>query len=311
MERTHLGVIAGAPGVPTDAIKATRALMDYIYLAQYPSHDDTSLKALRSAIKLFHESKQIWVSKNARRSKEGNIITHMDIPKAHTPHHLPECIELKGSADGYTAETPEHLHIEDLKSAYPFTNHREYQTQMIRWLVRRDSVYNFDAFQSYLNELWPSEEDDALELEHGAEADEVVVRERRKRKRAPRMENNCIMLNKNPDRIGMEISAVQELFRLPNLQRDLLQYLNATVTLSSGRDSQPHRPTFTALPSEYHRLQVWFSVRVQAPRPNVYYKEEWWRVRAQPQAIETGYDRFDPVLLVDKPGGSSDGIHGM
>lgn len=305
LERTHLSVVAGAPGVTSEVITATRALLDYVYIAQYPSHDEQTLKDLKDAVSLFHESKDIWLKKDARRSKEGNIIAHMDIPKAHTPLHAVECIELKGSSDNYNAETPEHLHIEDLKNAYPHTNRRSYQTQMIRYLVRRDSANNFNMFQAYFDKAWPSEPCDPLELEHRAMGEEVAVR-RKKRTRIPRMENSQIMLNKKPDRLSMHVAAIEERFGLPFLQRDLLRYVNS---LRQSADSNTPLPEITALPPEYKRLHVWFSIRVQSPRPNIHYKEEWWRIRAQPR-LDDNPARHDPILLVDKEGGVVNGLKG-
>lgn len=304
LERTHLAVVSGAPGASTEVVTATRAMLDYIYLAQYPSHNERTLEQLKNTVNLFHTSKGVWLKKGARRSKEGNIIDHMDIPKAHTPLHAQECIELKGSCDNYNAETPEHLHIEDLKNAYPYTNHRGYQTQMIRYLVRRDSVNNFNAFQAYFERTWPADAVDPLEVEHAATGDEMAVR-RKKRTRTPRMENSQIMLNKRPDRVAMSVGAIEKLFGLPFFQRDLLRYINALRDSTSPSSSAP----LDVLPAEYQRLNVWFSVRIQAPRPNVYYKEEWWRIRAQP-SLNDNPARFDPVLLTDKEGATASGLKG-
>lgn len=304
LERTHLSIVAGAPGITPDVVSATRALMDYIYLAQYPRHSERSLEDLEKSVKLFHEEKDVWLRKEARRSKEnGNVIAHLDIPKAHTPLHGPACIRLKGTTDNYTAETPEHLHIQDLKSAYPFTNHRDFETQMIRHLLRRESVYNFDAFQAYIDRVWP-EEVDPVELEHAATGDEVAVR-RTKRKKTPRMENNQIMLNIKPDRTAMEVNTIATRFNLPFLYRDILRYINLVRS-----SNNPNLPPLTSLPSAFERLHVWFSIRVLAPRPNTYYSEEWWRIRAQP-ALDEKPARYDPVLLIDKEGASTNGLKGQ
>lgn len=299
LERTHLAVVAGAEGVPMDVLKVTRSLMDYIYLAQYPSHDGQSLQELRDAISTFQRNKSAWIAAEARRSKDGDIIAHLDIPKVHNPHHLPDDIEGKGTTDNYTSETPEHYHIENLKNAYPFTNHREHQ---VRWLVRRERVYNFAAWQSWIDDTWPTWGDDEEDLENNAIGPEVVLGVKKKRKRTPRMEGNQIALNQTPDRIGMNLAAVQSLFDIPDLASDILRFLNA-------RNSALGQPRLPSLPPEYQRLNVWFSIRIQAPRPNTYYKQEWWRIRAQP-SIEERVHRWDPVLLVNNPDDSVNGLKG-
>lgn len=306
LERTHLAVIAGAEGLPMNVVKVTRLLMDYIYMAQYPSHDDESLKELRNVIKAFQSDKSAWLSANARRSGDGGVIDHLDIPKIHTPHHLPDDIEQKGSTDNYSSETPEHYHIENLKNAYPFTNHREYQTQMIRWLVRRERIYEFAAWQSWISKTWPRlmDEDDDLQRENAANGLERVMgwKKRRKRTRTPRLEGSQIALNQTPDRVAMSISTLQTLFDLPTLDTDILRYLNAQNT-AGGQLSLPE------LPSAYRQLNAWFSVRVQAPRPNQYYKDEWWRIRAQP-ILDGNVHRWDPVLLTSNPDDSLQGLKG-
>ena len=42
------------------AVKATRLLLDFIYLAQYPSHSDLTLQYLDEALQFFHKEKHIF-----------------------------------------------------------------------------------------------------------------------------------------------------------------------------------------------------------------------------------------------------------
>ncbi|KAF8577295.1 hypothetical protein K439DRAFT_1649123 [Ramaria rubella] len=55
MEKTFVGLISGS--VSQDALHVAHALLDFIYLAQYPSHSMTTLQHLHEALTCFHEHK--------------------------------------------------------------------------------------------------------------------------------------------------------------------------------------------------------------------------------------------------------------
>ena len=54
-----LGCLVGR--IPNDVMLTFRALLDFIYLAQYPTHDDTTLKYMTDALELFHKHKDVLV----------------------------------------------------------------------------------------------------------------------------------------------------------------------------------------------------------------------------------------------------------
>lgn len=56
----------GAASVPLGAVRATCALLDFLYLAQYPSHSDETLEYLQSAIDEFHVHKDVFLNLDAR-----------------------------------------------------------------------------------------------------------------------------------------------------------------------------------------------------------------------------------------------------
>ena len=53
LERTFLAVISGHSAVTPGRMQAFRAFLDFVYLAQYESHDEDTLKYLRTAIGKF------------------------------------------------------------------------------------------------------------------------------------------------------------------------------------------------------------------------------------------------------------------
>ena len=58
MARILLGCLVGK--MPDEVLICYRALLDFIYIAQYPTHDDDSLRYLEDALDLFHGHKHIF-----------------------------------------------------------------------------------------------------------------------------------------------------------------------------------------------------------------------------------------------------------
>ena len=130
MEKVLLGITIGS--VPSRFIPVVRSLLDFIYLSQLQSHTSTTLNALESCLKTFHNNKNIII--------ELEIREHFNIPKLHALLHYVNCIRSLGSADGYNTESPERLHIDFAKEAYRASNKRDYVEQMAVWLQRREAM---------------------------------------------------------------------------------------------------------------------------------------------------------------------------
>ena len=124
---------------PIRLIRSTRALLDFLYLAQYPVHTTKTLQLLRQSLKNFHANKHIFVELGIRED--------FNLPKLHSLAHYVESIELFGTTDNYNTEYTEHLHIDLAKDAYRATNHRDEYAQMTVWLERKEKILRH---QSYL-----------------------------------------------------------------------------------------------------------------------------------------------------------------
>jgi hypothetical protein len=131
MESVFIGAINGST---TDerVIKAARALLDFIYLAQLPIHTSTTLGEMDSALSSFHRFKNVFKSEELRKD--------FNIPKIHSLLHYVDSIRLFGSADGFNTEFPERLHIDYAKKGYRASNRKDHERQMIRWLRRQESI---------------------------------------------------------------------------------------------------------------------------------------------------------------------------
>lgn len=142
MEKVFLGIMAGA--VEPDVIKATCALLDFIYFASFHSHSSHTLELLQNALRDFHTYKDVFVQLGARNPP------HFNIPKVHSLQHYVQLIKLFGSADGYSTEASERLHIDYAKDAYRASNKRDYVPQMVKWLSRQESVDFFDTYLEWV-----------------------------------------------------------------------------------------------------------------------------------------------------------------
>ena len=74
MGRILLGCLVGI--LPQRGILACRALLDFIYLAQYRTHDNLTLDYMATALKMFYDNKSFFVATGVRE--------HLNIPKVHS-----------------------------------------------------------------------------------------------------------------------------------------------------------------------------------------------------------------------------------
>ena len=131
-----LGLIVGLP-VPdgrdsSRIVKSTRALLDFLVIAQYRSHTTATIECLWESLSAFHDSKAVFVDLGVREN--------FNLPKLHSLIHYPSSIQLFGTTDNYNTEQSERLHIDLAKDAYRATNRKDEYPQMTAWLERRERI---------------------------------------------------------------------------------------------------------------------------------------------------------------------------
>ncbi|KAH9015128.1 hypothetical protein EDB83DRAFT_2232775 [Lactarius deliciosus] len=145
--RIILGVVVdlSLPGVQSSArlTRAVRALLDFIYLSQYPVHTTQTLNAMDNALCRFHENKDVFIELGVRK--------HFNLPKLHSLLHYTRSITLFGTADNYNTENSERLHIDLTKNAYRATNFKDEYKQMTTWLERQEAMHQHAAFIEWCN----------------------------------------------------------------------------------------------------------------------------------------------------------------
>ncbi|KAI1784413.1 hypothetical protein LXA43DRAFT_1101448 [Ganoderma leucocontextum] len=128
--------------VDPDVVAAVKALIDFIYLAQYQVHCDTTLARMRDALRDFHRHKHSFIRLGIREQ--------FNIPKLHALLHYLEAIHSLGCLDGLNTETSERLHIDYAKKAYRASSRNEYTTQMTTWLQRQEALVRRDSYLSWV-----------------------------------------------------------------------------------------------------------------------------------------------------------------
>ncbi|KIY47605.1 hypothetical protein FISHEDRAFT_74547 [Fistulina hepatica ATCC 64428] len=131
--------------VPNDALLAIRALLDFIYIAQYPTHNETTLGYLQAALHTYHEKKDVFIHLKVRGPKP-KVSSHLNIPKFHSMHHYIPSIWLYGTLDNYNTETYKRLHIDFAKIGWCASNHKNVMPQMVNWLQRCENMAAFEAY---------------------------------------------------------------------------------------------------------------------------------------------------------------------
>ena len=123
---------------PARLISAVRALLDFLYLAQYPVHTSKTLSDLSDALDRFHANKDVFIDLGIRNN--------FKIPKLHSLQHYVSSIKLFGTTDNYNTQATERLHIDYAKEAYRATNTKDEYPQMILWLERREKIYRHEVY---------------------------------------------------------------------------------------------------------------------------------------------------------------------
>ncbi|KAH7918147.1 hypothetical protein BV22DRAFT_1134820 [Leucogyrophana mollusca] len=136
MQKVFIGLLAGS--VQDKVLTVARAVIDFIYHAQFQTHTSTTLHGLQTALDTFHTHKDIIV--------ELEVHEHFNIPKLHSMQHYVNTIQSLGSADGFNSEHLECLHIDYAKDGYRASNKRDFLEQMAIWLQRQEAIHHKTSY---------------------------------------------------------------------------------------------------------------------------------------------------------------------
>ncbi|TFY54970.1 hypothetical protein EVJ58_g8548 [Rhodofomes roseus] len=126
---------------PVRLVRAIRALLDFVYLAQLPAHTSTTLAQLEDSLARFHANKAIFVALGIR--------DHFNFPKLHSLQHYVTGIKMFGTADGTNTAQSEHLHISLAKDPWRKSNRKDEYPQMTASVVRLEKIHAHTLYISW------------------------------------------------------------------------------------------------------------------------------------------------------------------
>ncbi|RDB30888.1 hypothetical protein Hypma_004899 [Hypsizygus marmoreus] len=194
MAKILLGCLAGA--IPQRGILAVKSILDFIYLAQYSTHDSITLGYMEDALNLWEANRVFFL--------ETGIRGDFNIPKFHSLLHYIESIKMFGTTDNYNTELFEHLHIDFAKLGWRASNHRDEFPQMITWLSRREKLTSFEVY---------------LSSSHYAQLEHPL----------PISQRLPISIAKFPNQ-NKSLSAIEVSHHAPGFERALKEHLNLFLT---------------------------------------------------------------------------------
>lgn len=289
MEKVFLGVLAGQaePGL----IRVVRATLDFIYYAHFESHTSDSLQKLEAAWVTFHDNLQYFVEKEVRKSRDD-----FNIPKLHSMQHYVDSIISRGSADGYSTESPERLHIDFAKSAYRASNKKNYIKQMTKWLTRQEACHRFAVYLQWTVPGYVAELSAVSEITADDEEEEDINNDAD----GPQTLGIGYTIAKEPAYHQMRISTIIDNFGAVDFVPHLLKFLRESPLTS--------RSVF--LPSAATCLPVYKCMTIRlppAPQVTKSITKDVIRARCAIPAVGTSLavsDQFDTVLAREVDSGA-------
>lgn len=276
MAKILLGCLIGSD-MPNAALTAVRAILDFIYLAQYSLHDDATLSYMEAALSTWHKHKHCFITLEVRE--------HFNIPKLHSLLHYVQSIRFFGTTDNYNTEMFERLHIDFAKKGWRASNKRDEFPQMTRWLSRQENVQSFNRKLSWI-----------LEQRSLAAASTSPTTTTSAPSPPP-----TFLLPKVPTAPNKLLSAIEKTHHIPCFSQHLKAYLemlkpsatNATVQEALTKD----------LP--FRRLDVYYSFKFSPEQ-----LEEGQDVKDVVKASPLKGGRFDTVIVLTGEEAESVGLAG-
>ncbi|KAF9455750.1 hypothetical protein BDZ94DRAFT_1286036 [Collybia nuda] len=277
MAKILLGCVAGA--MPSKAVKAVRAILDFIYLAQYSTHDEETLQYMEDSL-------QSWRANRSFFTDSLPIRTHFNIPKFHSLIHYIQSIHYFGATDNYNSELFERLHIDFAKLGWRASNKRDEFPQMITWLSRHEKI---SAFNQYLNiPMLDTESDQSPQSP------------------TPLSKRIPYTIAKTPNHPNQSIHNIALSHSAPLFQKHLKEYLNAF--LPRGVRTSSSRAELFPLP--FSRVDVFHQFKFHPSSLQDDIADENDAVKAIPKSKALPNGRFDPVIVITGDSAESTGLAG-
>ncbi|KAI9440150.1 hypothetical protein H4582DRAFT_2111250 [Lactarius indigo] len=258
-------------------LRSVRAILDLLYLAQYPIHTDSTLGLLTDALSQFHANKEIFVQLGIR--------AHFNIPKFHFLSHYVESIKSLGTTDNFNTQYTERLHIDLAKDAYAATNRKDEYEQMTLWLDHKERIHRHDQHIKWRLAGSP--------IPKRVDWTPPDLN--------PRQE---LTMAKHPTQYAVPLDRLQDLYGAPLFKVALRRFISATNNPDQTR--QQLESSLWGLRLPFNRLPVWHVIKFTRFDPITGKNLTSDAIHAQPtrkgkhNRLITG--RFDTALINDGTG---------
>ena len=126
-------------GAGPAALHCTQAILDFVMLASYTSHDKQTLGYMTAALERVDKLKSVF--KNSRPFNKETEERHFNFPKLHVMSHYVDFIRLYGSAQGYDTSYSKVAHKTLVNEFFYQTNKNPgYEVQILHHNTRRQNV---------------------------------------------------------------------------------------------------------------------------------------------------------------------------
>ncbi|KAJ3710810.1 hypothetical protein C8R42DRAFT_596614 [Lentinula raphanica] len=236
MGKILLGCLVGSD-MPRNALTAVRAILDFIYLAQYTTHDEDTLSYMTDSLNLWHTKKASFIDLSVHED--------LNIPKFHSLQHYVEMIRFFGCTDNYNTEMFKRLHIDFAKKGWRASNKRDEFPQMTKWLARQENVQSFNKELSWILERqrFQNSSLDSTTSSFPMDSSEAS--------------NIRLFLPKEPTAPNKTLSSIELGHRVPFFSSNLKRYLAMLKPGSNRRDVEDS--LYKQLP--FNHLDVYYSFK--------------------------------------------------
>ncbi|KAJ3827589.1 hypothetical protein F5880DRAFT_1474233 [Lentinula raphanica] len=289
-ERKHIAriLLACLVGkIDSRGITACRAILHFIQLAQYPSHDQDTLQYMEQELDTWHKNRDYFIDKEARE--------HFNIPKFHSLLHYIDSIQWIGATDNSNTEAFERLHIDFAKEGWRASNKRDHFPQMIAFVSRQEKISSFDFYQSWVQA--PQEEqvlnspiEQLIEEESQVSDDSSPV---------------ILSLSKTPSEPRKTLSSIAILHEAPGFLTSLKLFLNNFVPKKSPPATR-NEIINGLIP--FNTLEVWHSFGLTPLK--VLDEPEKVIVKARPLSSSSSTPRYDTVIILENDKAESTAVQG-
>ncbi|KAG1872583.1 hypothetical protein C8R48DRAFT_769988 [Suillus tomentosus] len=272
IQRTIVASIAGATS--PQFVRAIRAIVEFIYLAQNPVHSPETLQSMEQAISDFHSFKGAIIEAEARKGKKG-VKEDFFIPKLELLQSFKGTVQRLGTLMQFSADTTERLLITHCKDLFPRTarQSKDFTEQCVRILNRQEAMEIFDLYAlmtsrgaSLVNAMH-AEEDEVETTNPALSWVSRVLPDEVKSVRGPRPVRNhflkgilsgdaqtAFQVNVTPDYRSLSPTEISTKYALPDFDRALADFV--TRSSMSGDENTRWDP-------KYGRYQAWNKFRLQ------------------------------------------------